>query len=171
MRQDKRPWEARPRPPPPPPARKKYKFKPGTCALREIRKYQKSTEPIIPKAPFSRLVREIVWEYSDNVSRVTAGALGALQEATEDIATSLFHDSVLCHVHAKFRSASSSSDADGCMSDTAGKRFDRIYFICSAAQRALAAFFSDSDSTNVAANFAPEIRIQDPFAYDGFFDA
>lgn len=90
-----------PRPPPPPETKKKYKFKPRTVALREIRKYQKSTEPIIPKAPFARVVREIIDNVSDNVTRVEAVALDALRDATEDLATSLFQDGVLCHVHAK----------------------------------------------------------------------
>lgn len=40
-------------------APKRHRYKPGTLALREIRKYQKSTEPLIPRAPFARLVREI----------------------------------------------------------------------------------------------------------------
>lgn len=40
-------------------AAKKRRFRPGTVALREIRKYQKSTEFLIRKLPFMRLVREI----------------------------------------------------------------------------------------------------------------
>jgi hypothetical protein len=35
---------------------KKKRFRPGTVALREIRKYQKSTDLLIAKLPFSRLV-------------------------------------------------------------------------------------------------------------------
>ena len=31
---------------------KKRRFKPGTVALREIKKYQKSTDMLIPRAPF-----------------------------------------------------------------------------------------------------------------------
>ena len=41
------------------PAKKKHRFRPGTVALREIRRYQKSTELLIRKLPFCRLVREI----------------------------------------------------------------------------------------------------------------
>merc|ERR1712216_986749 len=37
----------------------KRRYKPGTLALKEIRKFQKSTELLIRKAPFCRLVREI----------------------------------------------------------------------------------------------------------------
>jgi histone H3 len=40
-------------------ARKPHRFKPGTVALREIRKYQKSTDLLIRKLPFQRLVRNI----------------------------------------------------------------------------------------------------------------
>jgi histone H3 len=39
--------------------KKPYRYRPGTVALREIRKYQKSTEFLLHKAPFQRLVREI----------------------------------------------------------------------------------------------------------------
>ena len=42
--------------------RKPRRFRPGTVALREIRKYQKSTELLIRKIPFQRLVREIVYQ-------------------------------------------------------------------------------------------------------------
>ena len=101
FRHERQPWEQRPRPPPPPPTKRKYKFKPGTCALREIRKYQKSTDPILPRAPFSRVVREMIDQYANHATRVQSVALDALRDATEDIATSLFQDGVLCHVHAK----------------------------------------------------------------------
>jgi histone H3/H4 len=52
------------------------------AALREIRRYQKSTELLIPKAPFARLVREVAHSYRSNL-RITSSALGALQEAAE----------------------------------------------------------------------------------------
>ena len=39
-----------------PVARKKPRYKPGTVALREIRRYQKTTELLVAKLPFSRLV-------------------------------------------------------------------------------------------------------------------
>lgn len=94
-------WENRSPPPAPPVAKKKYRFKPGTVALREIRKYQKSTDLIIPKAPFSRLVREVMEECTDSVTRIQSRALNALQEASESIITSVFEDSVLCMAHAK----------------------------------------------------------------------
>ena len=42
--------------------KKPHRFRPGTVALREIRKFQKSTELLIRKLPFQRLVREIAQE-------------------------------------------------------------------------------------------------------------
>ena len=51
-------------------------------ALREIRRYQKSTELLLPKLPFKRLVREIAHEINKEL-RFQSGALVALQEATE----------------------------------------------------------------------------------------
>ena len=46
--------------------RAKPKFRPGTVALREVRKFQKSTELLIRKLPFQRLVKEISQNYRDN---------------------------------------------------------------------------------------------------------
>ena len=40
--------------------KKKIRFKPGTVALREIKRYQKSTSLLLPRAPFQRVVREVV---------------------------------------------------------------------------------------------------------------
>ena len=47
--------------------KKRYRYKPGTVALREIRKYQKSVEPLLRKAPFQRLVREITWDFKTDM--------------------------------------------------------------------------------------------------------
>jgi histone H3 len=53
-------------------------------ALREIKRYQKSTDLLLRKLPFSRLVREIVQNYAtDRDYRMQASAIGALQEASE----------------------------------------------------------------------------------------
>nr|ACX30889.1 CENH3 [Oryza alta]ACX30901.1 CENH3 [Oryza alta]ADK35173.2 centromeric histone 3 [Oryza latifolia] len=81
--------------------RKPHRFRPGTVALREIRKFQKTTELLIPFAPFSRLVREITDFYSKDVSRWTLEALLALQEAAEYHLVDLFEVSNLCAIHAK----------------------------------------------------------------------
>jgi histone H3/H4 len=70
--------------------RKKRRYKPGTLALKEIRKFQKSTELLLRKAPFCRLVREISNEVSPEPFRYTAESLLAIQEATEDFLVHLF---------------------------------------------------------------------------------
>ena len=82
--------------------KKPHRFRPGTVALREIRKYQKSTELLIPKMPFQRLVREITKEMRPHTDiRFQASALEAMQEAAEAWLTGLFEDANLCAIHAK----------------------------------------------------------------------
>ena len=75
-------------------------FRPGTVALREIRKYQKSTELLIRKLPFQRLVREVAQDFKTDL-RFQSHAIMALQEASEAYLTSLFEDTNLCAIHAK----------------------------------------------------------------------
>ena len=77
-----------------------YRYKPGTVALREIRKYQKSTEPLIRKVPFQRLIREIAQEFKTDI-RFQSSAMVALQEASEAYLVGLFEDTNLCAIHAK----------------------------------------------------------------------
>ena len=80
--------------------KKPHRYRPGTVAIREIRKYQKSTELLIKKLPFQRLVREIAQDFNSNL-RFQASAVAALQEATESYIVSLFEDTNLCAIHAK----------------------------------------------------------------------
>jgi histone H3 len=80
--------------------KKAHRYKPGTVALREIRKYQKSTELLIRKLPFQRLVREIASEYKSDL-RFQSSAVLALQEASESFIVGLFEDTNLCAIHAK----------------------------------------------------------------------
>ena len=54
-----------------------YRFRSGTVALREIRKFQKSTELLIRKLPFQRLVREIAHESKGGI-RFQSSAILAL---------------------------------------------------------------------------------------------
>jgi histone H3 len=77
-----------------------HRFRPGTVALREIRKYQKSVELLLRRAPFQRLVREIALEFKTDL-RFQATALMALQEAAEQHIISLFEDCQLCAIHAR----------------------------------------------------------------------
>ncbi|KAI5063413.1 hypothetical protein GOP47_0022301 [Adiantum capillus-veneris] len=81
--------------------RKPHRFRPGTVALREIRHYQKTVHFLIHPLPFARLVREIAAQFSDSVTRWTAEALVALQEAAEDHIVHLLEDTNLCAIHAK----------------------------------------------------------------------
>jgi len=80
--------------------KKPHRFRPGTVALREIRRYQKSTELLIRKLPFQRLVREIAQEFKTDL-RFQAAAIAALQEASEAYLVGLFEDTNLCCIHAK----------------------------------------------------------------------
>lgn len=80
--------------------KKAHRFRPGTVALREIRKYQKSTELLIRKLPFQRLVREIAQENKSDL-RFQSTAIAALQEASEAYLVSLFEDVNLCAIHSK----------------------------------------------------------------------
>jgi histone H3 len=69
-------------------------------ALQEIRRYQKSTEMLIRRAPFHRLVREIACDYKTDL-KFQSAALAALQEAAESYLVGLFEDTNLCAIHAK----------------------------------------------------------------------
>ena len=80
--------------------KKPHRYRPGTVALREIRTFQKSTELLIRKLPFQRLVREIAQGVRTNL-RFQSTAILALQEASEAYLVGLFEDTNLCAIHAK----------------------------------------------------------------------
>ncbi|XP_053464685.1 histone H3.3A-like [Nycticebus coucang] len=80
--------------------KKLHRYRPGTVALREVRRYQKSTELLIRKLPFQRLVREIAQDFKTDL-RFQSTVIGALQEASETYLVSLFEDTNLCAIHAK----------------------------------------------------------------------
>lgn len=79
---------------------KRYRHRPGTVALKEIRRYQKSTELLIPKAPVQRLVKQILQE-NHNDLRIQASAIKVLHQAVEAFVTLHFENSNLCALHAK----------------------------------------------------------------------
>jgi len=101
--------------------KKPHRFRPGTVALREIRRYQKSTELLLRKLPFQRLVREIaqvrfcktccvdlvllnlffLFQDFKTDLRFQSSAIAALQEAAEAYLVGLFEDTNLCAIHAK----------------------------------------------------------------------
>jgi len=80
--------------------KKPYRYRPGTVSLREIRRYQKSTDLLIRKLPFQRLCREISQQFKTDV-RFQASAIVALQEAAEGYLVGIFEDSNLAAIHAK----------------------------------------------------------------------
>lgn len=79
---------------------KPHRYRPGTVALREIRKYQKSTDLLIRKLPFQRLVREIAQDFKLDL-RFQSSAILALQESCEAYIVGLFEDSNLCAIHGR----------------------------------------------------------------------
>ena len=89
--------------------KKLHRYRPGTVALKaDQARYQKSTELLIRKLPFQRLVREIACDIDVMSSphlrgkiRFQSAAIMALQEASEAYLVGLFEDSNLCAIHAK----------------------------------------------------------------------
>ncbi|MCJ1237487.1 centromeric DNA-binding histone H3-like protein cse4 [Varicellaria rhodocarpa] len=84
--------------------RKAHRYKPGTLALREIRRYQRTTDLLLLKLPFSRLVREIAITLippGEQPLRWQSQAIQALQESCEAFLVHLFEDTNLCAIHAK----------------------------------------------------------------------
>lgn len=76
--------------------------KKGALALKEIRRYQKSTELLIPKAPFMRLLREVAQSVAEAPDlRFKQGAIEAAQEAAEAYLVGLFEDAQLAAIHAR----------------------------------------------------------------------
>ena len=82
--------------------RKPRRFRPGTVALRQIRRYQKSTDLLIRKLPFQRLVREVV-RVNCNLHdlRIQSTALLALQEASEAYLVRMFEMANDIAIHVK----------------------------------------------------------------------
>ena len=90
--------------------KKPHRYCPGLLALCEIRRYQQSTESLIRRTPFNKLIKEISQEYRICPEgpgtpfvqvRFQSMALAALQEATENVLVGLFKDVNLLAVHAK----------------------------------------------------------------------
>jgi histone H3 len=77
-----------------------HRYRPGTRALMEIRKYQASTALLIRKGPFQRLVRQVAQALVPDL-RFQSSALLALQEAAEAYLVCLFEDTNACALHAK----------------------------------------------------------------------
>ena len=84
--------------------KKPHRYMPGTVALWEIRRYQKSTELLIRKLPFQQVIREIAQDFwrGPGGPRFSPDAILALQEASEAYLVGLFEDTNLCAIHAKW---------------------------------------------------------------------
>ena len=80
--------------------RKPHRYRPGTIALREIRRFQKSTDLLLGKAAFQRLIREIGQDFKNDL-KFSRGAFAALQHAAEHYLVKLFEDANLCAIHAR----------------------------------------------------------------------
>jgi histone H3 len=80
--------------------KKPHRFRPGTVALRDIRRFQKSTELLIRKLPFQRLVREIAMDFQNDL-RFQSSAILALQEAAEAYLIGIFEDAFVAAKHEK----------------------------------------------------------------------
>jgi histone H3 len=80
--------------------KKPHRFRAGTVALRKIKKYQKSTDLLLRKLPFQRVVREVAREYKDDL-KFKKSAVLTIQEFTENYITNLMQDTLLCTVHRK----------------------------------------------------------------------
>jgi histone H3 len=79
--------------------KKPFRYRPGTQALREIRRYQKTGDLLLKKTPFGRLCREIGQrKYSD--LRFTSDAKITCQQCTEPYMTTLFDHGNLLAIHA-----------------------------------------------------------------------
>ena len=82
--------------------KKPHRYRPGTVALREIRRYQKSADLLIRKLPFARVVKEVTYKDLGQIKkRYTATAMLGLQEAAEFQLVGLFENANLCAIHAK----------------------------------------------------------------------
>ena len=80
---------------------RRHRVRPGQQALREIRRYQKSTNPLIPFAPMVRIVKEIMQGMGREVCRIQASAVMAIREALEAYLVHLFEDAQLCAIHGR----------------------------------------------------------------------
>lgn len=78
--------------------KKPHRYRPGTVALQEIRRFQKATDLMIKKAPFSRLVMEIATEFKGDMKSTRNTSL-ALQERSEARLSSVLEKSNECAIH------------------------------------------------------------------------
>lgn len=85
--------------------KRKYRLHPGTKALREIKKMQKSTSTLLPRASFQRLVQEILQDRNSTMS-LRRTATDALQQAAEQYVVDLLKSSNQYAIHARRKTIS-----------------------------------------------------------------
>ena len=85
--------------------RRKHRKRPGTKARQEVRRYQSmgkyATMTMLPKEPFSRLVREVLQNLAGSDYRVSKSAMNACQQAAESYMTDIFRAADRQREHAK----------------------------------------------------------------------
>jgi histone H3 len=81
--------------------KRKRRYRPGTVALRDIRRYQRGGDLLLRKRPFQRLVREVAQDLNRAGVRFEGRALAALQEASEAFVVSVFEDTQKLAIHAE----------------------------------------------------------------------
>lgn len=96
-----------------------YRLRPGTKALREVRKLQKTTHMVIPRIPFERIVRELLQDRRSN-TRLSSASIQALQEAAEMYLTEMLREGNNYAIHAK-RTTLSPADLQCAVAASAGK--------------------------------------------------
>lgn len=82
-------------------SKRKRRYRPGTVALRDIRRYQRGGDLLLRKRPFQRLVREVAQDLHREGIRFEGRALAALQEASEAFVVSVFEDTQKLAIHAE----------------------------------------------------------------------
>ena len=78
----------------------KRRTRPGVKALREIKRYQKGTDTLVPRAPLQRLVKDITHKYKPE-ARYSLSAIEAVHQCIEAYMVGLFEDTGLCAIHAR----------------------------------------------------------------------
>jgi histone H3 len=81
--------------------RKPHRYRPGTARLREIRKQQKDTDLILSRAPFTRLTREVMQQFSKDGQRIGVDALSVLQGGIESYMIDILREANLAALHAR----------------------------------------------------------------------
>ncbi len=82
--------------------KRKHRWKPGTVALREIRRYKRSVDAVIPKSPLQRVIRDIAAEVasSEKGIRFRVEAIEAIHESAETYLTDVLKQAQVYAIHA-----------------------------------------------------------------------